>query len=39
MPSQSDLSFCFEPLASRTPFEVVSFTLEETLSTPFKLTL
>ncbi|BCJ06346.1 hypothetical protein PRtIB026_A38820 [Pseudomonas sp. RtIB026] len=39
MPNQSDLSYRFEPLASQDPFEVVSFTLDEALSTPFKLVL
>ncbi|QXI51353.1 type VI secretion system Vgr family protein [Pseudomonas alvandae] len=38
MPRQSDLRFTFEPLKGD-PFEVVSFTLEEGLSQPFKLTL
>ncbi|MEL1086704.1 type VI secretion system Vgr family protein [Pseudomonas sp. OB66] len=38
MPRQSDLRFTFEPLKGD-PFEVVSFTLEESLSQPFKLTL
>ncbi|MCE0916238.1 type VI secretion system tip protein TssI/VgrG, partial [Pseudomonas sp. NMI760_13] len=39
MPNQSNLSYRFEPLASQDPFEVVSFTLDEALSTPFKLVL
>ncbi|MBI6896039.1 type VI secretion system tip protein VgrG [Pseudomonas putida] len=39
MTRQSDLSYRFEPLASQDPFEVVSFTLDEALSTPFKLVL
>ncbi|MBV4507841.1 type VI secretion system tip protein VgrG [Pseudomonas sp. BW13M1] len=39
MPNQSDLSYRFEPLASQDPFEVVSFTLDEALSTPFRLVL
>ncbi|XQP61223.1 type VI secretion system Vgr family protein [Pseudomonas fluorescens] len=38
MPRQSDLRYTFEPLRGD-PFEVVSFTLEEGLSQPFKLTL
>ncbi|VVO10902.1 type VI secretion system Vgr family protein [Pseudomonas fluorescens] len=38
MPRQSDLHFTFEPLHGDA-FEVVSFTLEEGLSQPFKLTL
>ncbi|KAA0984995.1 type VI secretion system tip protein VgrG [Pseudomonas sp. ANT_J12] len=38
MPRQSDLRFTFEPLKGD-PFEVVSFTLEEGLSQPFKLEL
>lgn len=38
MPRQSDLRFTFEPL-NGDPFEVVSFTLEEGLSQPFKLEL
>ncbi|CAI8830230.1 type VI secretion system Vgr family protein [Pseudomonas sp. IT-P291] len=38
MPRQSDLRFTFEPLKGD-PFEVVSFTLEEGLSRPFKLEL
>ncbi|MDH1632481.1 type VI secretion system Vgr family protein [Pseudomonas mosselii] len=39
MPNQSELSYRFEPLASQDPFEVVSFTLDEALSTPFRLVL
>jgi len=39
MPNQSNLSYRFEPLASQDPFEVVSFTLDEALSTPFRLVL
>ncbi|MBC3453003.1 type VI secretion system tip protein VgrG [Pseudomonas mosselii] len=39
MPNQSNLSYRFEPLASQAPFEVVSFTLDEALSTPFRLVL
>jgi type VI secretion system secreted protein VgrG len=38
MPRQSDLRFTFEPLKGDT-FEVVSFTLEEGLSQPFRLEL
>ncbi|WP_411389234.1 type VI secretion system Vgr family protein [Pseudomonas sp. MPB23] len=38
MPRQSDLRYTFEPLRGD-PFEVVSFTLEEGLSQPFKLVL
>ena len=38
MPRQSDLRFTFEPLQGDT-FDVVSFTLEEGLSQPFKLEL
>ena len=38
MPRQSDLRFTFEPLQGDV-FEVVSFTLDEGLSRPFKLTL
>ena len=38
MPRQSDLRFTFEPLKGDA-FEVVSFTLEEGLSRPFKLEL
>ncbi|MDY4301112.1 type VI secretion system tip protein TssI/VgrG [Pseudomonas salmasensis] len=38
MPRQSDLRYTFEPLRGD-PFEVVSFTLEESLSQPFKLEL
>jgi type VI secretion system secreted protein VgrG len=38
MPRQSDLRFTFEPLKGD-HFEVVSFTLEEGLSQPFKLEL
>ena len=38
MPRQSDLRFTFEPLQGD-PFDVVSFTLEESLSQPFKLEL
>ena len=36
---QSDLSFSFQPLASKVGFEVVSFTLDEAVSTPFQLSL
>lgn len=39
MPSQSDLRFTFTPLAGNGEFEVVSFTLDEAVSTPFQLTL
>jgi type VI secretion system secreted protein VgrG len=39
MPSQSDLSFTFQPLVGRSEFEVVSFTLDEAISTPFQLHL
>ena len=38
MPRQSDLRFTFEPLQGDA-FDVVSFTLEEGLSQPFKLEL
>ena len=38
MPRQSDLRFTFEP-ASGAAFEVIEFTLEESLSRPFKLEL
>ena len=38
MPRQSDLRFTFEPLKGDA-FEVISFTLEEGLSRPFKLEL
>jgi len=38
MPRQSDLRYTFEPLRGD-PFEVVSFTLAEGLSQPFKLEL
>ncbi|CAI3795577.1 hypothetical protein DBADOPDK_01290 [Pseudomonas sp. MM223] len=36
---QSDLSFTFQPLASKVGFEVVSFTLDEAVSQPFQLNL
>ncbi|WP_426807969.1 type VI secretion system Vgr family protein [Pseudomonas sp. WOUb67] len=39
MPSQSDLRFTFQPLACRSEFEVVSFELDEAISTPFQLKL
>ncbi|MCT8166894.1 MULTISPECIES: type VI secretion system Vgr family protein [unclassified Pseudomonas] len=39
MPSQSDLRFTFHPLVGKTQFEVVSFSLTEAVSTPFKLIL
>ncbi|WP_460415877.1 type VI secretion system Vgr family protein [Pseudomonas sp. microsymbiont 2] len=39
MPSQSDLRYTFQPLVGRAAFEVVSFKLEEALSTPFQLHL
>ena len=39
MPSQSELRFTFQPLASRLEFEVVSFELDEALSSPFQLSL
>ncbi|RCL21111.1 type VI secretion system tip protein VgrG [Pseudomonas sp. AFG_SD02_1510_Pfu_092] len=39
MPSQSDLRFTFQPLAGRLAFEVVSFELDEAISTPFQLKL
>lgn len=39
MPSQSDLRYSFQPLVGQAHFEVVSYTLEEALSTPFKLHL
>ncbi|MCI1737400.1 MAG: type VI secretion system tip protein VgrG [Pseudomonas veronii] len=38
MPRQSDLRYTFQPLRGD-PFEVVSFTLEEGISQPFKLEL
>ncbi len=39
MPSQSDLRFTFQPLAGQTDFEVVSFELDEVISSPFQLKL
>ncbi|MFJ2983602.1 MULTISPECIES: type VI secretion system Vgr family protein [unclassified Pseudomonas] len=39
MPSQSDLHYRFQPLVGNADFDVVSFTLEEGLSTPFTLTV
>ena len=39
MPSQSDLRFTFQPLAGQIDFEVVSFELDEMISSPFQLKL
>lgn len=39
MPSQSDLYYSFQPLASRLVFEVVSFKLKEGISSNFQLKL
>ncbi|MCE5977228.1 type VI secretion system Vgr family protein [Pseudomonas sp. JR33AA] len=39
MPSQSDLRFTFQPLIGRSEFEVVSFELDEAISSPFQLQL
>ncbi|MFJ4154846.1 type VI secretion system Vgr family protein [Pseudomonas sp. NPDC089752] len=39
MPSQSDLRYSFQPFVGRAEFEVVSFTLNEGVSTPFSLEL
>ncbi|MEE1904841.1 type VI secretion system tip protein TssI/VgrG [Pseudomonas inefficax] len=39
MPSQSDLRFTFQPLAGQLDFEVVSFELDEMISSPFQLKL
>ncbi|RFQ02289.1 type VI secretion system tip protein VgrG [Pseudomonas putida] len=39
MPSQSDLRFTFQPLAGKIDFEVVSFELDEMISSPFQLKL
>ncbi|NIF26632.1 type VI secretion system tip protein VgrG [Pantoea sp. Tr-811] len=39
MPKQSDLRFSFQPLAADVTLEVVSFVLDEALSTPFQLHL
>ncbi|MBJ9978458.1 type VI secretion system tip protein VgrG [Pseudomonas sp. S75] len=39
MPSQSDLRYTFKPLIGSAEFEVVSFELEEAISTPFTLEL
>ncbi|MFF7065172.1 type VI secretion system tip protein TssI/VgrG [Pseudomonas sp. NPDC008258] len=39
MPSQSDLRFTFQPLVGRNEFEVVSFELDEAISSPFQLQL
>ncbi|WP_409261954.1 type VI secretion system Vgr family protein, partial [Pseudomonas putida] len=39
MSSQTDLRFSFQPLLTQMEFEVVSFTLDEAISTPFQLHL
>ncbi|MBH3413661.1 type VI secretion system Vgr family protein [Pseudomonas putida] len=39
MPGQSDLRYSFQPLAADIELEVVSFKLDEALSTPFELHL
>ncbi|MBC3502383.1 type VI secretion system tip protein VgrG [Pseudomonas sp. SWRI59] len=39
MPSQSDFYFTFQPLAGQSEFEVVSFELNEAISTPYQLNL
>ncbi|MGE8323585.1 MAG: type VI secretion system Vgr family protein [Pseudomonas sp.] len=39
MSSQTDLHFTFQPLAGRLEFEVVSFELDEAISSPFQLKL
>ncbi|MCV9920357.1 hypothetical protein OIU19_16320 [Pseudomonas sp. BT-42-2] len=39
MPRQSNLRYSVQPLVGDAAFEVVSFTLDEALSTPFKLNL
>jgi len=39
MSSQTDLRFSFQPLRANTEFEVVSFKLDEAISTPFQLHL
>jgi len=39
MPGQSDLRFTFQPLAGQSDFEVVSFELDEMISSPFQLKL
>ena len=39
MPSQSDFYFTFQPLAGPSEFEVVSFELNEAISTPYQLNL
>ena len=39
MPSQTDLRFSFQPLAGEDVFEVVSFELDEAISSPFQLKL
>ena len=39
MPSRSDLHFTFQPLIGDAHFKVVSFSLTEPVSTPFRLTL
>ncbi|MFK0271851.1 type VI secretion system Vgr family protein [Pseudomonas asiatica] len=39
MPSQSDLRFTFQPLAGQIDFEVVSFELDEVISSSFQLKL
>ena len=39
MPSQSDLSYSFQPLVGNAAFEVVSFSLKEGISQPFELEL
>lgn len=39
MPSQSSLRYTFLPLTGEATFDVISFTFEEAISTPFKLQL
>jgi len=39
MPSESDFYFIFQPLAGQSEFEVVSFELNEAISTPYQLNL
>ncbi|WP_447740159.1 type VI secretion system Vgr family protein [Pseudomonas laurentiana] len=39
MPSQTDLRYSFQPLAGADVFEVVSFELDEAISSPFQLKL
>ncbi|MBK5003666.1 type VI secretion system Vgr family protein [Pseudomonas sp. S32] len=39
MPKHSDLSYSFQALQGRSEFEVVSFELDEAISTPFQLKL